>query len=119
MILPTIALAMMFAPTEDLTTGTRLYHSCQSASRFAGDTSLGPTAEDISRVSECIAYISGVVDAMHLDNAPLFCTGNATVGTTVKVYVAYMDKNPKLLDERRIIGLAGALMDSYPCPVKK
>jgi hypothetical protein len=37
------------------------------------------------------------------------------MGTTIRVYVAYMEKNPKLIDEWMITGVLRSLMDNYPC----
>jgi hypothetical protein len=44
--------------------------------------------------------------------------GAASDGTLSRIYVAYMQKNPKLLDEYKGTGLFLALRDAYPCPVK-
>ena len=35
-----------------------------------------------------------------------------------RIYVAYMQKNPKLLDQPKSLGLLDALMDAYPCQKK-
>ena len=37
----------------------------------------------------------------------------------MRVYVAYMDKYPKLMDLPRSAGLELALVTAYPCPRKK
>jgi hypothetical protein len=47
------------------------------------------------------------------------CLGGASMGTTIRVYVAYMDKNPKLMDEWMITGVGRALRENYPCPDPK
>jgi hypothetical protein len=47
-----------------------------------------------------------------------FCAQSATVGTIAKVYIAYMDKNPKMFDEREGTGFISALQEAYPCPAK-
>lgn len=43
------------------------------------------------------------------------CLGDASEGTMIRVYVAYMDRNPKLMDELMILGVVSSLHDSYPC----
>ena len=45
-----------------------------------------------------------------------FCVKEASVATMTRIYVAYMQKNPKLLDHHKSEGLVLALADAYPCP---
>jgi len=114
MLAPLLALALMQPTPEDLTTGTRLYHSCQEAKRM-GD---GANTVKNDRIAECLAYIGGYVDGSNLSEVKLFCVGNASMGTTIAVYLAFMDRNPKFLDNNRATGLLLALAETYPCPVK-
>ena len=48
-----------------------------------------------------------------------YCLPNeASYGTIIRLYVLYMEKNPKKLDDLPIVGMLYALADAYPCPVK-
>ncbi len=46
------------------------------------------------------------------------CAEGATVGTLSRVYVAYVEKNPKLMDEPKAAGLYEAFAIEYPCAIK-
>jgi hypothetical protein len=54
--------------------------------------------------------------APHLNQHP--ACEKCGLGTLARVYVAYMEKHPKLLDAYKSEGLFDALVDAYPCPVK-
>ena len=41
------------------------------------------------------------------------------LGTIVRVYVAYMQKTPKEMDEDKHVGLLHAIVGAYPCPTKR
>jgi hypothetical protein len=43
------------------------------------------------------------------------CLAGATTGTIARVYVAYMQKNPKMFDVEKSVGLTNALIENYPC----
>jgi hypothetical protein len=73
--------------------------------------------EDDENFDNCASYISGFVDG--LGPTPGGCPSpDATVGTLIRVYVAYMEKNPKWLDDYRFVGLLRAIREAYPCPTK-
>jgi len=136
MLIPLLALAMMQPTPVDLKTGTRLYHSCQEAKKMvlwksgqdcgkakalnAEGAKVADGSNDVhnDQVSECLAYIGGYIDGSHVSDDHLFCMGEVTVGTTIAVYLAFMDRNPKFLDSPRALGLGLALMEAYPCPAK-
>jgi Rap1a immunity proteins len=116
MIAPILALALAAAPQTDPASfqrGSGLYHDCKGAARYIDTSESIHTVEEGSQFDRCTFYIQGYVDG-----APdgRFCAGRATIGTFVKVYVAYMEKTPKVLDEPRYVGLFLALQDAYPCP---
>jgi hypothetical protein len=100
---------------EDDSKGTWLYHYCQVSVR-AEDAGKNAEPTDIEDANQCIDYIAGFMDASY--NTTLFCTGNATTGTLIRIYVNYMQKHPKYRDEQRGIGLLAALHANYPCPSK-
>jgi hypothetical protein len=45
----------------------------------------------------------------------LICDDGASVGTLSRVYVAYMQANPKMMDEYESHGLFMAFAVAYPC----
>ena len=79
------------------------------------DNPNGP-AEDVEHGLMCMNYIQGFVYAGTVGR--LFCAPNASNNTVARVYVAYMQKNPKLLDEPKGKGFLAAMVDAYPCPAK-
>ena len=66
--------------------------------------------------SRCAGYIEGMLDGA--DSSRGFCVQGATTGTIARVYIVYMDKNPKMFDEREVTGFMAALRESYPCPAR-
>jgi hypothetical protein len=64
----------------------------------------------------CLGFVSGFVAGLNNDEDKV-CAVGAVPNTIARVYVAYMEKNPKLLDTTSNIGLYFALKESYPCPI--
>ncbi len=62
----------------------------------------------------CVAYIDGFTDGLNLERDTV-CVVGASLGTLSRVYISYMEKNPRLLDEHKVVGLRRALLDIYPC----
>lgn len=118
MLAPLLLLAAMAPqtiPGPPHRSGAALFHACQADIRMM-DSSTGGDDADIYPANECIEYVGGFVDAIGISGH--VCFGDASTGTVIRVYVAYMQKNPKLLDESRGLGLFGAVLDAYPCPAK-
>jgi hypothetical protein len=111
MLAPLLALAMQLP--SDQGSGSGLYADCKVYLSIADDLK-GSTANDL-QAGVCIGYISGFTDSVNGDH---ICASDATMGTIVRVYIAYMDKNPKLFDAPRAVGLDLALKDAYRCPAK-
>lgn len=64
----------------------------------------------------CDGYIEGVFDTYHLILRPPYClVDGASMGTLSRVYVKFMDENPKYLDMHRTIGFVEAMKATYPC----
>jgi Rap1a immunity proteins len=120
MLKSVLALAFFVPPQTfgqpDMSKGAALYHACQTAIRVH-DPPAAASADDHYFAGTCDIYVSGFVDAGLLSH--LFCPSGVSAGTMIKAYVAYIGKNPQLLDQHKAIGLAAALRDAYPCPVKK
>jgi hypothetical protein len=64
----------------------------------------------------CLGYMGGFAETRVA--AKSLCAPSASAGALVRVYIAYMDKYPKLMDEPRWVGVGLALEDAYGCPVK-
>ena len=115
MLVPVLALGLLMQqPTDDSYKGSSLFRSCKAAVRIAG----GEAKEsDYSEFRNCTAYIDGFTDGVNLLGTKV-CVGTATLGTMARVYVAYMESHPKMMDEPKNFGLIVALEDAYPCPKK-
>ena len=100
---------------EDDSKGSWLHHSCQASIR-AEDAGSNANPTDIEDANHCIDYLAGFIDGS--SPTTLFCPGNATVGTLIRIYVNFMQRHPKYRDEQRGIGLIAALHANYPCPNK-
>lgn len=121
MLVPLLALAM-FAQQGDAGLspqyrGSALYDQCRAFVRILDDTSMA--SSDIRLAGLCAGYLEGFTDSQLLSSDALTCVPpDATTGTIARIYVLYMQKNPKELDRPRYVGLIVALVDSYPCPTK-
>jgi hypothetical protein len=117
MLIPLLALA--FVGTTDvpeLQRGSALYRQCQ-ASVKAIDEPDSPMYVFAS-AALCSGYIDGFADGLEMGGHGV-CLAGASLGTLARVYVAYMQKNPKMMDVEKSVGLLNALLDNYPCRSKK
>jgi Rap1a immunity proteins len=94
-------------------TGSFLYHACQAEIRVI-DSPTGGESVDKAQQPFCYAYIQGFVDGTNAEGKS-FCLQSATAETVTRVYIAYMEKNPKLFDLYKAEGVFRALSDAYPC----
>jgi hypothetical protein len=100
---------------SDHTRGSDLYHSCQAAIRVM-DSNIRP--DDLHDSEFCRGYITAFGEFNDMAGTAI-CLAGSTIGTTVRVYVAFMEKNPKFMDDMMIIGVVHALKETYPCPAPK
>ena len=70
---------------------------------------------DLIHGSYCVGFLNGFTGNLDATNHTI-CTNGASMGSVVRAYVAFMDKNPSLLQEDRRIGLRLALQEAYACP---
>lgn len=121
MILPLIALAIALpqsnVPTPKPNIGSELYKACQAFERTV-EPKRKVSSDDIADSQYCLGYIDAFGDSFPREASGICTDEHVTIGTLIRVYLAYMDKNPKLLDANRESGLALALADAYPCPAK-
>jgi hypothetical protein len=114
MLAPLLVLAFAATPLDPSLRGSELVSTCQAAIRMQDDPN-GP-AEDVERGLMCMNYIQGFVYAGTLGKE--FCAQDASNYTIARVYVAYMRRNPKLLDDPKGKGFLAAMVDAYPCSAK-
>jgi len=118
MLVPLLALAMLHQSTEiqAVQKGSWLYSACKGAQRYLDAPTGHKPEEDSSNFDNCTSYIAGFIEG---DNGIASCPPDeASLGTMLRLYLAYMDKNPKLLDNYRVLGLRTALREAYPCRQK-
>ncbi len=117
LVLLSVMLSDMSSPcaaqTKSEDTSYDLYHACQDAIRFVD----APNSDKPGRTDYCFGYFEGYTNVLSAHTSSL-CIGRARIGTLIRVYLAYMDKNPKLLDDPKLIGVTYALKESYSCPTK-
>jgi len=116
MFLPLGLFASSFVPPQGnsapaMMKGSYLFHACQAD--IALQDSLPDADARIAMATGCVNYIGGYIDGAR--SKKQFCLDGATNGTIVRVYVAFMQANPKLLDEDREVGVNFALLYNYPC----
>jgi hypothetical protein len=63
-----------------------------------------PSVADANEGRRCQAYIDGFLDGATASGDTTICTEGATIGTLSRVYVSFMEKNPKLMDEPKLVG---------------
>ena len=121
MLVPILALAVMQQPSSlaDNARGSRLYQACTGTVRLLDNSHEADALTDAQNASFCIGYIGGFLDAFTFSRPPhTICARGAVMSTVARVYVAYMQKHPKELDDEMSIGLHNAVLESYPCPSK-
>ena len=114
--LPLLFVLQASTPIHAGDDGATLYQTCLAAVR-AFDNPASPSQADIKDSHSCYAYIQGFVDGSNIDG-PAFCPEGGTLGTSIRVYVTYMQKNPKLFDQYKAEGVFRAFREAYPCPAK-
>jgi len=116
MLAPLFALAMLAQDRpKPYELGSALFAHCQEAIRIFDN----PSAEgDLQSATECTAYIGAFADALLITQNTRSCPGIASVATMTRIYIAYMQKNPKLLDHAKAFGVMLALTDAFPCKEK-
>jgi Rap1a immunity proteins len=97
---------------DPVESGSRMYHNCQANIRVMDGEHV--TDSEIDNALICSSYIRGFIDGFGSASSAL-CLVGATSGTMSRVYVSYMQKNPKLMDSQARIGVLAALKDAYNC----
>ena len=108
-----LVMAAQTTPADPRDRGSALFNNCQINVKMTPEDTL----PNYQAAAACTAYIDGYTDG--IETGKYFCVGGATLGTLARVYVAYMEKHPKLMDIYKSEVLFLALLESYPCPIKK
>jgi Rap1a immunity proteins len=123
MLVPLVMLALHLAAQQGtpaeinvLDRGSTLYEDCQANIRVMDSSSASST--DLQRATACTGYIDGFLDGAALHGENRLCVGGASYGTMSRIYVAYVQQHPKLLDGYKGVALQLALLDSYRCLIK-
>jgi hypothetical protein len=112
--LPVILLAAhSLAQTVDVTTGNSLFHECQGAIRMLNG-SYDPS--DGLDGQYCAGYIDGLTQGM--EGRKEFCIDTFRTSTLARIYVTFIQKNPKYLDQPKAYGVIASLTEAYPCKQK-
>ncbi len=112
-----LALAMpQTSPLDAVSKGSVLYHHCQAALRMV-NSDQGVSDEELASVRLCTSYLDGIADGLSITRKA--CTGNASREAILRVYIAFMDRNPPYFDMHKAEGAYVAMMASYACPAPK
>ncbi len=103
------------AMPADLSKGAHLYGSCQAAVRLNDDPNSAQAKAELASSTYCFGYVGGYIDGLNVLKEEV-CVRGASLETIARVYVIYMQQNPKLMDEGRALGLLLSLKASYGCP---
>jgi hypothetical protein len=115
MLSPLLALAMMQQSKPH--TGVVLYRSCRATVRVLD---ANPAGTDIPDSEFCRGYIYGLTETFTtvMQGSPFCFPSNATYGTAIRLYVRFMESNPKMMDQPQVVGMLASLHANYPCPAK-
>ncbi len=114
MIVP--VLALLLSGPGVIGKGSGLYSDCKAYISFMEQTGPRKDYEEVFSAGRCIGYVKGVAEGVKALKGA--CPVDATTITMIRVYLFFMESNPKLFDEAEPIGLSYALHDAYPCPAK-
>ena len=113
MLAPVLALALSWQDQQSgFTKASELFAQCQADVRYQDQVRVSQA--DAGDARHCIGYIQGFTDGADLKSYSI-CLGAATYGTLSRVYVAYLEKNPKFLDIPCSTAFLFALTEAYPC----
>jgi hypothetical protein len=83
--------------------GEWLFQACKGAVRWLDSPASSKVDHpDASNFDNCTAYIGGFLESPSTGKACL-SDDASSMGTILRVYVVYMEKNPKLLDQSQSV----------------
>ncbi len=96
--------------------GASLLKACQAELRLMQPGALtSADAGDLVNGSYCIGYLNGFLANLTTDRNAA-CPNDEPMAELVRAYVSYMERNPRLLEEEKRMGLRLALQNAFPCP---
>ena len=97
MLIPAVVLLLTAAQVPDSQRGSNLFHDCQAAVRAKDQSRVSD--DDLASARTCAAYIDGFTDGIAVLDRKVVCVDEgAAMETLIRVYVSYMVKNPKMMD---------------------
>jgi len=99
---------------QDSEKGASLYTSCMEGVRMLDH----PAAKDLDLfgAGSCVAYVAAFRDALSITDKKNVCDDHSlSVGTVVRLYIAYMAAHPRLMDEYKSVGLYVVFRNEFPC----
>lgn len=115
LLLPFLTLHTDLAPAYDTTRGASLLRGCQAEMRLMALDSLTEASQsDLINGAYCVGYLNGFTASLPPAPASV-CPHDDSMGQMVHVYVSYMERNPRMLDEDKRVGLRRALEEAFPC----
>lgn len=115
MVMLAFLVAAALQQPADFSKGSHLYGACQAAVRMTDDPNSHQPRTELPSSTYCFGYLAGYIDGLNVLTEKA-CIHGAAVSTVPRVYVSFMQRNPKLMDEAKHLGVVMALKDAYPCP---
>ena len=115
--LPMLALGQS-THVDDYDKGSKLFQQCKTSVRLQDAPDTMPRSNEMVESVSCVSYIAGFLDGIDIGGGRI-CMPESSMGTLARIYVVYMEKNPKMFEIQKSVGLANALMDAYPCPTHR
>lgn len=115
MVMVAFLLAAALQQPADFSKGSHLYGACQAAVRMSDDPNSQQARTEMPSSTYCFGYLAGYVDGLNvlMEKA---CVLGAFVSTVARVYISFMQRNPKLMDEAKHLGVGMALRRPIPAP---
>ena len=113
----TLAISVSLTQTPSPYRGADLYRDCQLAIRN-DDNPRSVSPGELAGATACAAYVRGFADLAREVLDDRICLKDASYMTMIRVYVSYMQKNPKEMDLLPVLGVWAALQEAYPCTAK-
>lgn len=120
MLLPLLFLALPSTHTisgieQNAASGSALMQSCQAELRLATSAAVADAVpRDLIGASYCIGYVNGFVGNVP-EHQVSICTREQPMIDLVRVYVDFMQRNPRYLELDKRLGLRSALEEAFPC----
>ena len=99
----------------DFLVGAYLVHACEGALRVLDPTTAHFNDADVALGEHCLGYLQGFIDGGRMKSWSI-CMPDVRLSETARIYVAYMKKNPQLLQKPKAMGILVALRENFPCP---